>query len=315
LFLAVNTAFNGFPVLGSVLARNKFLPEYMKIRGDRLAYSNGIIILMIASILTVYISKAQVSSLIHLYVIGVFVSFTLSQLSMIIHWTKKLRVLKNPVYRRKVFLSRIINVIGFVLTLTVFVIIIATKFLDGAWISVFVIILLFLFMNKINQYYKKTSRRMGINRVKKINKEDVTPQADGEVDAIILASEITKDLVVAMKYATELSSHGRVEVLHVATEETTITDQLEELWDKSDIDIPLKILKSPFRHITPPILEYVKAKRKKNPNGIIVVYVLEHIEGKWYQNLFHNQTAIRLKNRLRNIDGVVVTSMAFKLDA
>ena len=159
LFLAANTAFNGFPVLGSILARDGFLPKALHTRGDRLAYSNGILMLATAAVALVLVYNANVTSLIQLYVVGVFVSFTVSQFGMTRHWTRHLKTEKDPKRRAHMQRSRVINTIGLTGTGVVLVIVLASKFIYGAYLAVLAMAVVFVLMRSINGHYQKVAAR------------------------------------------------------------------------------------------------------------------------------------------------------------
>ena len=161
LVLAANTAFNGFPVLGSILAQDRFLPRQLHTRGDRLAFSNGILFLAFAAVGFVVAFQAQVTALIQLYIVGVFVSFTLSQIGMVRHWTRLLTVEKDPAVRGKMKRSRVINTIGFICTGTVLIIVVVTKFLVGAWIAILAMMILFVIMQGHSQALRHGRARIG----------------------------------------------------------------------------------------------------------------------------------------------------------
>ena len=159
LVLAANTAFNGFPVLASILAQDRYLPRQLHTRGDRLAFSNGILFLAFAAIAFVVAFRAEVTALIQLYIVGVFVSFTLSQIGMVRHWTRLLRTETDSAVRRQMMRSRVINTIGFICTGTVLIIVVVTKFLAGAWIAILAMGALFVIMKMIHKHYDTVARR------------------------------------------------------------------------------------------------------------------------------------------------------------
>src|SRR6185437_5529052 len=160
LVLAANTAFNGFPVLGSVLAQHSYLPRQLHTRGDRLAFSNGIVFLAVAALAAIIAFRAQVTALIQLYIVGVFISFTLSQIGMVRHWTRLLRNETDPAARRTMMRSRVVNTIGFVATGSVLLVVMVTKFLAGAWIALVAMTLLFVLMKMIRKHYDTVSREI-----------------------------------------------------------------------------------------------------------------------------------------------------------
>ena len=194
LFLAANTAFNGFPVLGSILARDGFLPRQLHTRGDRLAYSNGIIVLAVFAIVLIVAFQADVTALIQLYVVGVFVSFTVSQLGMLRHWTRHLRTETDPAVRGRMQRSRVINGIGLTMTGTVLVIVLLAKFTQGAYIAIIAMAVLFVMMRLIRRHYESVARETAL-----VDGEDRT--LPSRVRAIVLVSKLHKPTLRALAFA------------------------------------------------------------------------------------------------------------------
>ena len=161
LVLAANTAFNGFPVLGSVLAQHSYLPRQLHTRGDRLAFSNGILFLSAAALAAIIAFRAEVTALIQLYIVGVFISFTLSQIGMVRHWTRLLRTETDPPARRKMMRSRVVNTVGLLSTGAVLFVVLVTKFLAGAWIAIVAMSALFVIMKLIRKHYDTVNRELG----------------------------------------------------------------------------------------------------------------------------------------------------------
>lgn len=305
LALAANTAFNGFPVLGSVLARDGYLPRQLHTRGDRLAFSNGILTLAGLAILLIIAYQADVSGLIQLYIIGVFVSFTLSQIGMVRHWTRLLRTEEDPSERARMIRSRFINGFGLIMTASVLVIVLVTKFTKGAWIVVIAMPLIFLLMRGIHKHYERVSQE--IMRVD----DDGHTMLPARVHVIVLVSKIHKPTLRALAYARA----SRPTVLEAVTVDVDHdeTMQLQEEWERLEIPVTLKVLASPYREITRPILDYVQALRAGNPNDLVTVYVPEYVVGRWWEQFLHNQSALRLKSRLLFTPGVMVTSVPWQL--
>ena len=303
LFLAANTAFNGFPVLGSILAQDRYLPRQLHTRGDRLAFSNGILLLAGFAWLLIYVFDAQVTRLIQLYIIGVFVSFTFSQTGMVRHWTRLLRTETNPRIRRRMQRSRVINGVGGTVTGIVLVVVVITKFLLGAWIVIVAMPILFLLMRGVRRHYDSVSREL------QPTGEDVTLPARNH--AIVLVSRIHKPALRALAYA-RATRPSTLEAVMVAVD-TEEARALEDEWERRDIPVALKILDSPYREITRPILDYVKAVRRRSPRDVVTVFIPEYVVGHWWEHLLHNQSALRLKGRLLFQPGVMVTSVPWQL--
>jgi amino acid transporter len=305
LILAANTAFNGFPVLGSILARDGFMPRALGSRGDRLAYSNGIIVLAFFACVLIIAFDAQTTRLIQLYIVGVFVSFNLSQLGMIRHWTRFLKTETDPAARRRMFRSRAINTFGLGMTLTVFVIILLTKFLAGAWISIVAMCCFFALMKGIHRHYEKVSRELAAD-----DEDRILPT---KVHAVVLVSKLHKPTLRALAYA-KASRPNVLEAITVANDDAT-TKALVQEWDERNLGVPLKVLYSPYREIVRPIVEYAVQIRKANPRGVVAVYIPEYVVGRWWEQLLHNQTALRLKGKLLFTPGVMVTSVPYQLQS
>jgi hypothetical protein len=304
LILAANTAFNGFPVLGSILAKDGYLPRQLHTRGDRLAYSNGIVLLAGFAILLIVSFDAQVTRLIQLYIVGVFISFTLSQTGMIRHWTRLLRSGDLPAAdQSRMRRSRVINSIGLAMTGTVLVIVLLTKFVRGAWIALAAMAVLFLLMRGIRRHYDRVRQEL-------IPSDDLVA-APSRNHAIVLVSKIHAPTLRALAYAKATRPHD-LTALTVSVDPED-TQGLQEEWDRRGIDVPLTVVDSPYREITRPILEYVRRTRRESPRDVVTVFIPEYVVGRWWEQLLHNQSALRLKGRLLFQPGVMVTSVPYQL--
>jgi amino acid transporter len=306
LVLAANTAFNGFPVLGSILAQDNYLPRQLHNRGDRLAFSNGIVTLAFLAIALVYIFDASVTALIQLYIVGVFISFTLSQLGMIRHWTRLLGTEEDPSVRSSYVRRRVVNSIGFVMTGSVLVIVLGTKFTRGAWIVCIAIPVLFIIMKSIQRHYERVAI-------------ELTPEDDerfllpARVHAVVLVAKLHKPTLRALSYA-RATRPSTLEALTVEVSPGDSQSIIEE-WDRRDIPVTLKVLESPYREITKPVVDYVRSIRRNSPRDLVTVYVPEYVVGHWWEHLLHNQSALRLKSRLLFTPGVMVVSVPWQLES
>ncbi|MDV3134979.1 APC family permease [Mycobacterium sp. 29Ha] len=309
LVLAANTAFNGFPVLGSILAQDRFLPRQLHTRGDRLAFSNGILFLALAAIAFIVAFRAEVTALIQLYIVGVFVSFTLSQIGMVRHWTRLLRTETEPAVRAKMKRSRIINSIGLLCTGTVLIIVVVTKFLVGAWIAILAMGGLFVIMKAIHKHYNTVARELEAQEAE---------EADGMVlpsrnHAIVLVSKLHLPTMRALAYA-RATRPDVLEAITVSVDDAE-TRALVHKWEDSDISTPLKVIASPYREITRPVLDYVKRVSKESPRTVVTVFIPEYVVGHWWEQVLHNQSALRLKGRLLFEPNVMVTSVPWQLSS
>ena len=303
LVLAANTAFNGFPVLGSILAQDGYAPRALGSRGDRLAYSNGIVFLALMAIILIQAFDAEVTRLIQLYIVGVFVSFTLSQLGMIRHWTRNLRTEKDPGVRRHMMRSRVINAVGLTFTSVVLVIVLITKFLAGAWIAILAMSIFFVIMRAIRRHYDNVALELAADEDDKI--------LPTRVHAIVLVSKLHKPTLRALAFA-KATRPNVLEGVYVASDPAS-TDRLLHDWEERNLGVPLKVLFSPYREVVKPIVDYATQIRKANPRGVVAVYIPEYVVGRWWEQLLHNQTALRLKGRLLFTPGVMVTSVPYQL--
>ncbi len=304
LFLAANTAFNGFPVLGSILARDGYLPRQLHTRGDRLAYSNGILVLAVMAIVLIVAFKADVTSLIQLYVVGVFVSFTVSQLGMLRHWTRLLKNETNTASRRRMRQSRVINAIGLTMTGTVLVIVLLSKFLQGAYIAIIAMAAIFILMKAIRRHYDSVAEETAWD-------ENTDRMLPSRVRAIVLVSKLHRPTLRALAFA-KAARPSSLEALTVDVDEEE-TKRLVEHWEAAGLSVPLKVVASPYREVTNPILDYVKNVRTESPRDVVTVYIPEYVVGHWWEQILHNQSALRLKGRLLFTPGVMVTSVPYLL--
>lgn len=306
LALAANTAFNGFPVLGSILARDGYLPRQLHTRGDRLSYSNGIIVLAGFAIVLVIVFQADVSSLIQLYIIGVFVAFTLGQIGMLRHWNRELRDNPSPEQRGKMLRSRAINALGAVLTGLVLALVLVTKFMQGAWIVVVAMPVIFLIMQAIHRHYERVREELAVG-------DDVHVTLPSRVHGIVLISKLHKPALRALAYA-RATRHDTLEALTVDVDPAD-TAELRRDWERRDIPVTLRVIESPYREITRPIIDYIKRLRRESPRDLVTVYVPEYVVGHWWEQLLHNQSALRLKTRLLFAPGVMVVSVPWQLES
>jgi hypothetical protein len=306
LILAANTAFNGFPVLGSILSRDKYLPGQLHKRGDRLAFSNGIAMLSALAILLVWIYDAEVTRLIQLYIVGVFVSFTLSQLGMMKHWTRILGKSTNPAERTNAMRSRAVNTVGFMMTGTVLVIVLVTKFTHGAYIVCIAMPIIFMVMKAIKRHYDKVAQELTPSEA-----EEVT--LPSRVHAIVLVSKIHRPTLRALSYA-RATRPTVLEAVTVAVDSDE-TSALTHEWSQRRIPVTLTVLNSPYREVTRPILDYVRSINRKSPRDLVTIYIPEYVVGHWWEQLLHNQSALRLKTRLLFTPGVMVVSVPWQLES
>lgn len=302
LVLAANTAFNGFPILTSILAQDGFMPRQLARRGDRLVFSNGIVILAAAAIALIVAFQASPTRLIQLYILGVFVSFTLSQSGMVKHWTAELRTAPRSEYGR-IHRARIVNGFGAALTFVVLVIVLVFKFRHGAWIVVIAMPVMFALMKGVHRHYATSDRGL-------------TPSPEGvplpsRVHAIVLVSRLTTPALRALAYA-RAARPSTLEALTIRTNPAE-TERLVEDWQQRGVPVALTVLDSPYRDMTRPAVEYIAEIRRQSPRDIVAVYIPEYVVDHWWEQMLHNQSALRLKTRLLFQPGVMVTSVPWRL--
>ncbi|WP_129842873.1 APC family permease [Streptomyces sp. RFCAC02] len=308
LFLAANTAYNGFPVLGSILAQDRYLPRQLHTRGDRLVFSNGIVFLTVLAGLLVAAFEANVNQLIQLYIVGVFVSFTFSQSGMVRHWNRLLPHETDPAVRRRMLRARALNGFGAGLCLLVLVIVVITKFAQGAWVSLVGMAVFYALMTLIRRHYDQVADELAVDVP-----ETVLTVRPSQVHAVVLVSQIHKPTLRALSYAKLVRADSLVAITIAV--DADAARQLKAEWRSRHIDIPLKVLDAPYREITHPVIAYVKRLRRAHPNDVVSVIIPEYVVGHWWENILHNQSALRLKGRLLLAPGVTVTSVPWQLNS
>ncbi|WP_410622955.1 APC family permease [Amycolatopsis sp. cmx-8-4] len=303
LILAANTAFNGFPLLASILAQDRFLPRQLHTRGDRLAFSNGIIALSVVAAILIFAFDGSTTRLIQLYILGVFTSFTLCQAGMVRHWNRILADTTDPRERRSAQRSRLINALGAVLTAVVLVVVLITKFTHGAYLVVIAIPLLYVFMRSIHRHYTHVREEL--------EPDDESELLPSRVHAIVLVSTLHKpsQRAIAFARATRPDSLAAITV----NVDDADTQELRRTWERRGMKIPLKVIESPYREITRPVVQYVKNLRRSSPRDVVCIYIPEYVVGHWWENVLHNQSSLRLKGRLLFEPGVMVTSVPWQL--
>ncbi|MEV0695751.1 APC family permease [Streptomyces sp. NPDC050388] len=308
LFLAANTAYNGFPLLGSILAQDRYLPRQLHTRGDRLAFSNGILLLAGAASVLVWVYGASTTRLIQLYIVGVFVSFTLSQIGMVRHWNRLLATEREQAKRRHMIRSRAINAFGAFFTGLVLVVVLVSKFTHGAWVALLGMCVFYVMMTMIRRHYDRVAEEVAAPE--EPSDDMVRPS---RVHSVVLVSRIHRPTLRALAYAKLMRSDS-LEALSVNVDAAE-TRALHEEWERRGIDVPLKVLDSPYREVTRPVIEYVKNLRRESPRDVVSVFIPEYVVGHWYEQLLHNQSALRLKGRLLFTPGVMVTSVPYQLES
>ncbi|GHO60203.1 APC family permease [Ktedonobacter robiniae] len=298
LVLAANTSYADFPRLASLLARDHFLPHQFAFRGDRLAFSTGIVVLAIFASALLIIFKGSTDALIGLYAVGVFMSFTLSQSGMVIHWWR-LRSTERG-WQRKIS----INALGACTTLVVAIVIAWTKFLEGAWVVVILIPILVLMFMSIHKHYHGVERQ----------RTTTVPGRAAEIKHLFIVPIAAMDRVSVQSIAYARSITKNVVAVHVSIDEGD-TDKVRATWQDwakrlpSDDKTMLVVIESPYRSLYRPILDYIDSVKELYPEFTITVLLPEFVVAHWWEHFLHNQTALRLKAALLFRPGIVVTSM------
>ncbi|MEV7415926.1 APC family permease [Streptomyces sp. NPDC089919] len=306
LVLAANTAFNGFPMLASILAKDKYAPRQLYNRGDRLVYSNGVVLLALAAIGLIIAFDAELTRLIQLYILGVFVSFTLSQAGMVRHWGKELASPATPAGERiHIHRRRAINAIGAVLTALVLVIVLITKFTHGAWLVVIAMPLLFLGMKGVRRHYDQVARQVAVA-------PEAQPRMPARHHVVVLVASVHAPTLKALGYAQGLRPTSLTALTAAADEDAV---RLREAWEAHDLGLPLKILHSPYREVVSPIVDHVQSMAAEDPGAVVSVVIPEYIVGHWWEQPLHNQNAFRLKARLLFTPGVAVIDVPYLLES
>jgi amino acid transporter len=295
LLLAANTSFADFPRLAFFLARDRFMPRQFANRGDRLAYSNGIIILAVPSALLLVVFQGDTHALVPLYAVGVFVSFTLSQSSMVRYWLR----MRSPGWPGRALL----NGVGAAATGVVMLVIATTKFTHGAWIVVVLLpcqIALFL---AIHRHYEEVAHQLSV--------EDQAPSAPPTGHTVlVLVGDVHRGMLPALEYAHALSPSARALYVEVDPDRTR---RLEDRWGKWGSGMPLVVLRSPYRSVVAAVLEYLEHLQRQMPRQLITIILPEFVPARKWQLFLHNQTALLIKGALLFRKGIIVTSVPYHL--
>jgi len=315
LLLAANTAFNGFPLLTFVLAKDSYAPKALSTRGDRLVFSNGVVGLALAAIVLLLIYQANLSNLIQLYIIGVFVSFTLGQSGMVRHWLRLLRDGRDGsgfrtddgelMNRGSIIRSLSINSFGAILTAAVLIVVTITKFTHGAWIVFIIMPVLWLLMLGVNRYYRDVEKEVEVDPGDKFG-------STGD-HAIILVGKMQKPALKAIDYAIA-AKHDSIEAVHIVVDAES-TERLKQQWKDMNIHVPLTLIDSPYRDYALPLAKYIKKRREFCGSEVVTVYLPQYIVGHWWEQILHNHRARRISRELMLVHGVVIALVPWLLDS
>ena len=295
LILAANTSFADFPRLSSLLARDGYLPRALSRQGDRLVFQNGIVVLAVASSLLIWAYHGELDQLLPLYAVGVFLAFTLSQSGMVVHWKRT----KEKGHR----LSMVVNLLGALITGTVTIVLLVTKFAEGAWIIAVLTTAFYLVFRAIRARYDSIAKQLAVDFEK--------PKPLEHHTVLLLVPRIHSGIIKALNYA--LALHGECRAIHVAINDKSIP-AIKEGWKTYGDDIPLIVLQSPYRSLIDPILEYVDQIRRERPDETVTVIVPEAVPTHWQHKVLQENIAFQLKYALGTRKNVVVTNVRYFLD-
>jgi len=302
LFLAANTSFADFPRLSSILARDGLMPRQFMNRGDKLAFSNGIIGLAFVAMLVVVVFGASVNRMIPLYAVGVFVSFSLSQAGMVIHWLR----IRGEGWKRRAYM----NGFGAVATAVVAVMQLVTKFVEGAYVVLIVGVVLVLVFYAISRHYAKVARFLEPQSGKRLERLGRIALSRPHTTVVLFVSQVNEITARALSLGRALSADD----FHAATVASSpdSVEKLQRTWSEMEIDVPLKVVESPYREFTRPAVNYVRSLGPSR-NHTVTVVVPEFVVEHWWENMLHNQNALRLKTALLGVPWVVVISIPFHI--
>lgn len=294
LVFAANTSFSDFPRLSAFMARDGYMPRQMANLGDRLVFQNGIIVLAALATVLIVVFKGQVTHLIPLYAVGVFTAFTISQTGMVVHWSRK----RNPGWRQRAA----INALGAVCTGVVLVVVAVTKFIYGAWVVCLLIPLLVLAFQAIGRHYRWVASRLTLDRAPEVvPKKNLT---------LLLVGGMHRGTLEALEYVRAFPAPVRAVHIETAGE---AEPRILRLWDQWETKIPLIILPSPYRNLYQPLVDYIEQVKREEGFDSVTVVLPEFVVSSWWQAMLHNQSALRLQFLLRQVPGVSLVNMRYRL--
>jgi amino acid transporter len=294
LVLAANTSFADFPRLASLLSRDRYAPRQLTTQGDRLVFSNGIVMLGGLAALLIVLFRGETHALIPLYAVGVFISFTLSQSGMVRHWL----VERGPGWRWRLA----INGAGAAVTAVVTLVIAATKFTHGAWIVVLLIPIMVTAFRVVNRHYEALAAELSLEHL-----ADEPPVSN---TVLVLVGDLHMGVVRALRFAQSLTPNPKAVYVEI---DPARTFKLEDRWAKGGSGVPLVVLSSPYRSVLGPLFEYLGRIKARDPHGVITIVIPEFVPRHWWQHVLHNQTALLVKGALLFRQGIVVVDVPFHL--
>lgn len=305
LYAAASGVYRRFAQLSSHLARDGFLPRQMRSLSERYVFSYGIVVLAAAAAIVIVASSSNLERLVHVYIVGVFTAIVLSQLAMVRHWTGKIQIQVNPLDRWRSRAYRVLHATAALVAAAVWTDVVIVKVASGAWIAVAVMAVLVLAMGLIHRHYERV--RLDVEIVE----GDRSGALPSKTHGIVLVSQFHRPALRALAYARAMRHDSLVAVAVQA--DKRITRQLQTAWASRPLGMPLVVLSSPYRDFIGPIIAYVRAVRRGSQREVVVVYVPEYIVDRWWEKFLHNKSSSRLRARLLEIPGVVVTAVPWHL--
>lgn len=295
LSLAANTAYADFPRLASLIAKDRYLPRQLTNLGDRLVFSNGILLLALLASALIVIFRAREHNLLPLYAVGVFLSFTLSQSGMVVHWLKD-RHKEGFTPTTPWYFHIVLNGFGAVCTFVVLVILLATKFVEGAWLVAVAIPLVILFVVSIHRHYQRVAASLTLDGIEPYELSPVSFGAKNHVPVVVLLNSLNRASLQALEYAVRLSNDVRAVTMEVEPEQT---ERLAQRWRQWRIEVPLDVIETPFREVGTPLIDYLHQRDEiEHENVPTAVIIPEFVVDKWYERWLHNGTALAIRAAL-----------------
>ena len=307
LFMAANTAYSGFPVLASRLAQAALLPRQLQSRGDRFAFTNGIILLSVVAAAFTLVFGANVNALIQLYVVGAFFAFTLTQAGMVRHWNRVRRTRASRASSRRLALQLGVAVVALVACAAVFVVVLVTKLAQGAWLTIVAIALTTVFMRAIAHHYRSVDAEL------EVSPDSSVRALPSRVHSIIVVTSVRKPVLRALTYA-RASRPSTLEAVVVDTDRGRTAEVVRQ-WESLAIPVPVTVLASPYRDSVGPVIAHIRGIRRKSPRDLVIVYLPEYVVGRGWERFLHNQAIRPLRTRLHYERGVMIASVPWHLES
>lgn len=316
LCIAANTAFTGLPVLTAALARTGYVPRVFAARGDRLVYSNGILLLAALAGVVVLATGANITLLIHMYVVGVFTTFAIGQFGMFRHYTKKYRLAVRLKERQRYGRKRVVSIVATVCLTAVLLTVATANFLLGAWVTLSAVALMWGVMTIVSGYYARISSRLALEKNDDCGRWPIAAPAplDGKdpTRGIVLLTQLNRPAIHAIKKAMS-SPHLSLQAVAVRTNDSAI-DKLSSEWLRREIPIPLRVINSPYRDLLAPLDDYVRSFTRTYPRDAVVVYIPEYLVGHWWESIMHNHVLRRVTTRLDKYERVSICPVPWDLN-